>query len=74
MLRVARSVGKAEVVDVGERMLLWCEGGPSIGRATTYPPPLEISVDGGMYVLVDDGAPQAWHYLFVEHRGRHERP
>lgn len=47
-------------------MLLWCEGGPSIGRATTYPPPLEITVDEGMYVLVDDGAPEAWHYLFVE--------
>ena len=69
MRRLASSVGKAEVVDVGERMLLWCEGGPSIGRATAYPPPLEISVDGGMYVLVDDGAPEAWHYLFVEDRG-----
>ena len=67
--RVASSVGKAEVVDVGERMLLWCKGGPSIGRATTFPPPLEISVDGGTYVLVDDGAPEAWHYLFVEDRG-----
>jgi hypothetical protein len=55
-------------VDPGDRMLLWCEGGPSIGRATTYPPPLEIEVDGGVYVLVDDGPIGEWHYLFVEHR------
>lgn len=51
-------------------MLLWCEGGgPSIGRATTYPPPLEITVDGGMYVLVDDGPLEMWHYAFVADRG-----
>jgi hypothetical protein len=53
-------------------MLLWCEGGPSIGRATTYPPPLEIEVDGGFYVLVDDGPIGEWRYLFVEDRF-HER-
>jgi hypothetical protein len=49
-------------------MLLWCEGGPSIGRATTYPPPLEIAVDGGIYVLVDDGPVEHWHYSFVAER------
>ena len=53
------------MVDQGERMLLWCEGGPSIGRATVYPPPLEIDVDGGTYVLVDDGLIEQWHYEFV---------
>jgi hypothetical protein len=52
---VAPAFGKADGVDVGERMLLWCEDGPSIGRATTYPRPLEITVDGGMYALVEDG-------------------
>jgi len=41
------------------------EGGQSIGRATVYPPPLEIEVDGGTYVLVDDGPIEQWHYQFV---------
>lgn len=52
-------------VDVGERMLIWCEGGPSIGRAVHFPPPCEIAVEGGMYVLVDEGSPEHWHYEFV---------
>ena len=60
------AVSQARDVDPGDRMLLWCEGGPSIGRATTYPPPLEITVDGGIYVLVDDGPVEEWHYSFVE--------
>ena len=46
-------------------MLIWCEGGPSLGRAVHFPPPLEIAVEGGMYVLVDDGPPEAWQYTFV---------
>jgi hypothetical protein len=47
-------------------MLLWCDGGPSIGRAVVYPPPLEIEVDGGTYVLVDTrGAIEQWHDEFV---------
>ena len=47
-------------------MLLWCEGGPSLGRAVAYPPPLEIEVDDGIYVLVDDGPLHEWHYVFVD--------
>ena len=54
----------AALVDDGERMLLWCEGGPSISRLELYPPPLEVPVAGGIYVLVDDGPPQDWHYHF----------
>ena len=46
-------------------MLIWCQGGPAIGRAVTYPPPLEIGAGDGMYVLVDDGPPEEWHYDFV---------
>ena len=46
-------------------MLLWCNGGPSMGRATFYPPPLEIGVQDGVYVLVDDGPVEEWHYDFV---------
>lgn len=65
---MAPAIDKAGNVDVGERMLLWCEGGPSIGRATTYPPPLEIAVDGGMYVLVDDGPAEQWRYRFIDER------
>ena len=52
-------------VEAGERMLLWCDGGPAVGRAEHYPPPLEVVVDGGVYVLVDDGPPEHWHYVFV---------
>ena len=54
------------IVEAGERMLIWCEGGPSLGRAVHFPPPLEIAVEGGMYVLVDDGPPHNWHYAFVD--------
>ena len=52
-------------VENGDRMLIWSEGGPSLGRAVHVPPPLEIAVDGGMYVLVDDRPPEAWHKEFV---------
>ncbi len=52
-------------MEPGERMLLWCDGGPAISRLARFPPPLEVAVDGGVYVLVDDGPPQQWHYEFV---------
>ena len=52
-------------MEVGERMLLWCEGGPSMARGTVYPPPSEIEVAGGTYVLVDDGPVEGWHYEFI---------
>ena len=55
-------------MDAGERMLIWCNGGPSMGRAVTYPPPLEIPVADGIYVLVDDGEPETWFYDFVSAR------
>ena len=61
---------KLATVETGERMLLWCTGGPSLGRAVMYPPPLEIGVEGGMYVLVDDGGIHDWHYEFVADRDR----
>ena len=49
----------------GDRMLLFCEGGPSISKLVRSPPPLEIGERGGMYVLVDDGPAEQWHYAFV---------
>ncbi len=52
-------------MEAGERMLIWCEGGPSMGRAVTFPPPLEIAVDHGMYVLVDGGDPANWQYHYI---------
>lgn len=55
-------------MEPGDRMLLWCDGGPSIGRATTFPPPVEIEVPGGRYVLVDDGPVDEWHYAFADER------
>ena len=52
-------------MDPGDRMVLWCEGGPAMVPATTYPPPLELAASGGMYVLVDDGPPEQWRYAFL---------
>jgi hypothetical protein len=49
----------------GDRMLVPCDGGPSISRLETFPPPLEVPERGGMYVLDDDGPPERWRYLFV---------
>ena len=50
----------------GQRMLIPCDGGPSTSRLTTYPPELEVAVDGGVYVLDDDAAdPTCWRYEFV---------
>ena len=46
-------------------MLLWCDGGPAIARAVIFPPPLEVDVVGGVYVLVDDGPVATWRYEFV---------
>jgi hypothetical protein len=50
-------------------MLLPCEGGPSISRLVTFPPPLEIAERDGVYVLVDDGPAVEWSYTFVPHDG-----
>jgi len=52
-------------VEDGERMLIACRGGPSASRLVRYPPPLEIEERGGVYVLVDDGPPEEWHYDFI---------
>jgi hypothetical protein len=61
---VAASTGR--VPEVGDRLLLACDGGPSMSRLVTFPPPLEIDVTGGVYVLVDDdGPPERWRYEFV---------
>jgi hypothetical protein len=46
-------------------MLLWCGGGPAIGPAERFPPPLDVEVDVGVFVLVDDGPPEQWHCEFV---------
>ena len=47
-------------------MLIPCEGdGPSTSRLVRYPPPLEIEEDTGTYVLVDEGPPESWRYLFI---------
>lgn len=46
-------------------MLVWCDGGPAIGRAVSFPPPLELEADGGIYVLIDDGPIETWRYEFV---------
>ncbi len=53
------------MIEVGERMLIPCEGGPSISRLERFPPAAEIPMDDGVYVLVDEGAPEHWRYEFV---------
>ena len=52
----------------GDRLLVRCEGGPCTSRLETYPPRLDITEPGGTYVLDDDGAREAWRYLFVPDR------
>ncbi len=46
-------------------MLIPCEGGPAIARVVRYPPPVELMVEGGVYVLVDAGSPEHWSYEFI---------
>jgi hypothetical protein len=46
-------------------MLIPCDGGPSRSRLERFPPPIEVTERGGLYVLVDDGPPETWRYLFV---------
>jgi len=52
-------------MDVGERMMIPCRGGPVGWRAARFPPPLDTEVGGGLYVLVDDGSPHHRMYEFV---------
>jgi hypothetical protein len=51
-------------------MMIRCVGGPTPWRAATFPAPVEVDVDDGVYVLVDDGPPEAWAYEFVADRAR----
>lgn len=48
-------------------MLIRCEGGPSTSRLQRYPPSLEVTERDGLYVLVDEGPPEQWWYLFMPH-------
>ena len=49
----------------GQKMLIPCDGGPSISRLDVYPPLLEVPERDGTYVLEDEGPVQQWHYRFV---------
>lgn len=60
-----RQSGDSYEIEPGDRMLIPCDGGPSMSRLATFPPPLEVPERGGMYVLVDEGQPSEWRYLFV---------
>lgn len=53
------------MVEVGQRMFLWCDGEPAVARSVVWPPPTELDAEGGTYVLVDDGDPSIWRYAFV---------
>lgn len=59
-------MGEDDAVEDGDRMLIPCDGGPSISRLVRYPPPVEIEERGGVYVLVHDGGPELWRYEFVQ--------
>ncbi len=52
-------------VQVGAEMMIWCEGGPAMLRREQFPPPVELKVEGGIYVLHDDGEPADWRYVFI---------
>jgi hypothetical protein len=49
----------------GDRMLIPCQGGPTAWRTASFPPPLEVETEAGVYVLNDDGTPDQWSYDFV---------
>ena len=56
--------GARVTLERGERFFIPCEGGPSMSRLTTCPPPFEVEESEGMYVLVDDGPIEQWYYVF----------
>ena len=51
-------------------MLGRCEGGPANSRAVRCTPPLDIRVDGGVEVLVNDAHPERWRYVFIAEASR----
>ena len=56
---------ESEPVREGDPLLLPFEGGPSQARLEHFPPRVEIDERGGTYVLVDEGEPHEWRYVFV---------
>jgi len=54
-----------EFLRPGDQLFVRCEGGPCMSRLERFPPRLEIEERGGMYVLIDDGGPHDWCYLYV---------
>ena len=59
-------MGQTLAMRDGEPMMIPCRGGPTGWRTATFPPPLEIELDIGVYVLLDDGSPECWMYEFVD--------
>jgi hypothetical protein len=57
--------GESVVLEPGDRLFLPCVDGPAASRLEIFPPRLEVTERGGLYVLVDDGPRSEWHYLFV---------
>ncbi len=49
----------------GERLLIRCEGGPSVSRLVHYPPPLEIEEGTGIYVLDEGYDNEDWVYVWI---------
>jgi len=39
--------------------------GSCFSRLKTFPPRIELREKCGLYVLIDDGPPEAWIYQFV---------
>jgi hypothetical protein len=54
-----------QFIRLGDRIFVQCEGGPCLSRLERFPPQLQIEEQGGTYVLIDEGEPQDWRYLFV---------
>lgn len=56
-------------MQLGDEMMIWCDGGRSSLKRQTYPPDLEIVEGDGTYVLHDEGPATAWRYVFVSASG-----
>lgn len=60
----------AGTMQIGDEMMIWCEGGRSSIKRQTYPPDIEIAEGDGVYVLHDDGPSPQWRYVFVSLAGK----
>lgn len=59
-------MGQTLAMRDGEPVMISCRGGPAGRRTATFPPPFDVEVDTGMYVLADEGPPEHLMCEFVD--------